>query len=110
MSKAQHPMDAKRDSDMDLINKIVDRALYFYAKNDIRVERRDILMDITACHFKARKLDLVELLGADDMNFAHDIGGINRHLDRDNYALKDCFVPRYAAKGDTEKKTDQAAS
>jgi hypothetical protein len=98
MTNAKHPMDAKRDVDLDLINKIADRALYLYAKNEIRVERTDIVMDLTACHFQARKLDLVGLLGADDLNFVHDVAGINRHLDRENYTLQNCFTPRFSAK------------
>ena len=45
----------------------------------------------------AYKLRLDDLLAADDLNFLHDVAGINRHLDRDTYALLDGFFPRYAA-------------
>ncbi len=42
------------------------------------------------------EIDYPRLLGADPFNFAHDIGGIYRHLDRDTGELKDCFWPRFA--------------
>ena len=52
-------------------------------------------MDVTACHIEC-PLRLNDLLAADDGNFAHDIGGISRHIDRETGKLGDCFVPRYA--------------
>jgi hypothetical protein len=53
-------------------------------------------MDITACHLNGCPLRLGELLGADDANFAHDVFGIRRHLNRETGKLEDCFCPRYA--------------
>lgn len=91
-----HPLDASRDADLDLIGKIADRAVNVYAQNGVRVDRLTILMDLTACHFSGQKLRLEDLLEADDLNFAHDVGGINRHLDRETYALGDGFSPRFA--------------
>lgn len=41
-------------------------------------------------------LRLDELLNADNFNFAHDICGIQNHIDRRNKVFTDCFVPRYA--------------
>lgn len=41
-------------------------------------------------------LRLDDLLNADDLNFAHDICGIQNHIDRRNKVFTDCFVPRYA--------------
>lgn len=81
---------------MDLIGKIADRAVAVYAQHDIRVQRIDVLMDISSCHFKAQKLRLDDLLTADDANFAHDVGGINKHLDRENGILADGFSPRFS--------------
>ena len=56
------------------------------------------VMDIDACNVGGCPLKLAELLAADDFNFAHDVGGINRHIDRETGKLQDCFVPRYAVK------------
>jgi len=53
-------------------------------------------MDITATHLNGCSLKLVELLKTDDGNFAHDVFGIRRHIDRETGQLKHCFLPRYA--------------
>lgn len=37
-------------------------------------------------------------LDADRFNFAHDVGGIRYHLDRNTGELADCFRPRYSAR------------
>lgn len=89
--------DAARDAALSTIQEIADRAYRMYADNDVRVERLDVVLDITMCHFNAQKLRLDDLLAADDMNFAHDIGGINRHLNRDTNELMDGFRPRFSA-------------
>lgn len=53
-------------------------------------------MDVTAVHANGCPLRLDDLLMADGFNFAHDLCGIYRHLDRETGQLRDCFVPRYA--------------
>mgnify|MGYP006359556787 CR=1 FL=1 len=53
-------------------------------------------MDITACHLNGCALDLERLLKADNFNFAHDVYGIQRHIDRETGKLGDGFLPRYA--------------
>ena len=53
-------------------------------------------MDITICHSEAREMKLEELLNAPLMDFAHDVFGINQHLDHGTHKLTDCFLPRYA--------------
>jgi len=53
-------------------------------------------MDITACHNNGRPLKLAELLAATDADFAHDVFGIARHINRLNGKLRDCFSPRYS--------------
>ena len=53
-------------------------------------------MDITICHSEAREMKLEELLKAPLADFAHDMFGINQHLDHDTHKLTDCFLPRYA--------------
>lgn len=55
-----------------------------------------LLMDITGTHCNGFPLDLARLLAADDFNFAHDVGGIVRHVNRETGQLMDQFTPRYA--------------
>jgi hypothetical protein len=90
--------------DFDLIANIARRAA-----SELRIEQRAIFMDLTAVHANGTPLDLARLAQADAGNFAHDIIGIARHLDRTTGQLRDCFVPRYHAKyadadGDVEAR------
>lgn len=95
--RSKHPVDAAREAAMSLISQIADRAVYLYAECDVRVNRMDIIMDLMACHFKGgNKLRLEDLLAADNFNFMHDVGGINRNLNRETYALENCFSPRFS--------------
>ena len=57
----------------------------------------DILMDVDACHSNGCPLQLQALLDADDFNFAHDVFGIRRNINRQTGQLMNCFWPRYAA-------------
>jgi hypothetical protein len=56
--------------------------------------KADMHMDIVACHANGTPLKLQKLRDFDDFNFAHDMSGICRHLDRDTGKLGGCFVPR----------------
>lgn len=75
-----------------LIDEIVERA----KKLDFGGDLLSLSMDICACHLNGCPLDLEKLLKADDFNFAHDIVGIFKHMDRKTGQLKDCFLPRSA--------------
>lgn len=55
-------------------------------------------MDLTAVHANGNPMRLADLLAADDFNFAHDIVGISRFLDRNTGRLTDCFSPRFSAR------------
>lgn len=77
--------------DARIIGKIAKRAVEQYDADYMTV-----MMDIEATHCNGNPLRLEELLKADDFNFLHDIGGINRHLDRDTGTLQNCFSPRYS--------------
>ena len=61
------------------------------------MERLTLLMDIESADY-VFNLRLEELLAADDYNFAHDIAGIVKHIDRSEFPAKDFnfFIPRYA--------------
>jgi hypothetical protein len=79
--------------ELDVIDAIAARAIVM-ARPD-KWALRDAKMDIIAAHNDI-PLDLDRLLAADDMNFCHDVFGINRHLNRTTFKLENCFVPRNA--------------
>lgn len=79
-------------SEFAVIDAIVHRALVFFPDR----EERDVKMDLVATHL-AVPLRLDDLLAADDFNFVHDIVGIERHLDRRTFLMRDHFRPRHTA-------------
>jgi hypothetical protein len=56
----------------------------------------NLMMDITACHLNGCPLDFAQIIAAEDQEFAHDVFGIMRHIDRGTGTLRDCFTPRFA--------------
>jgi hypothetical protein len=89
--------------EVKLIDAIVARAehLYYSVTGD-RTDRMTLVMDLIACHMNGCPLKLASLLAADDANFAHDVFGIQRHIDRTTGALRDCFMPRFAKLNDAQ--------
>lgn len=77
-----------------LIKKIVTRAQHLAVDAGFHYTTTDAMMDVEACHCNGNPLDLKKLLGFDDFNFAHDVFGIRRHIDRTEGKLLDCFLPR----------------
>lgn len=58
------------------------------------------VLDFVLCIEKAHgrtPLRLYELSIANEDDFAHDVFGIHRHLNRETGELKNSFTPRYAA-------------
>lgn len=88
--------DGRKTTDLILVGKIADRAVELYAGFGIKIERLTVLLDVLTVHDKVQRLRLDSLLATDDANFAHDISGINHHLDRDRYALTQGFRPRFS--------------
>lgn len=76
-----------------LVDRIVERAVFLVPA----LTTGSVLMDIQATIMGGCRMRLDDWLAADDYNFAHDIVGINRHLNRRTFQLEDCFVPRFAA-------------
>lgn len=78
----------------ELAAKIMDRAFaeIRWLKNN--VDRRSLAMDLHS----VPELDLPKLLAAPEFDFAHDICGIIRHMDRSSCPgkLMNCFWPRCA--------------
>jgi hypothetical protein len=58
----------------------------------------ELSMDILACHLNACPLNLDEMMKGDLQDVVHDVAGISAHIDRVTGALRDCFIPRFAAK------------
>jgi len=85
-------------SDLDRITKIMLRAASMLSFEERGLTRLDVSMDLTACHLNGCPLDLDGLLNAERFDFVHDVTGICRHIDRTTGELRDCFLPRYAAK------------
>lgn len=81
-----------------MISKIAGRAFQMFRNAGSSRDFLDIEMDITAVHANGCRLDLGRLFAADTFNFAHDIGGITRHLNRETGELQNCFCPRFAAR------------
>ena len=87
-----------RKEECDTIAKICDRAeaMGIVASSaNPKNKRLTLIMDIDNAH-KAIGLQLDKLLEADDLNFAHDVIGIQKHMNRTTGELADFFVPRYA--------------
>ncbi|NUU41409.1 hypothetical protein [Tardiphaga robiniae] len=79
------------DDEAAIIRRIALRAHRAFAYNLL-----DTQMDITATHRNGNPLRLEDLLKADKFNFAHDVGGVARHLDRDTGKLMNHFHPRFS--------------
>ncbi len=60
-----------------------------------RRSKQDYMMDIAAAN-NSCALQLERLAEADDFNFAHDVFGIERHLNRETGELENYFLPRFA--------------
>lgn len=81
----------------DTAEKIAQRAVEMAASNSVVYDKIDGEMDIIATHANGCPLRLDALLSADDFNFAHDVFGIRRHINRRTGQLENCFLPRFAA-------------
>jgi len=84
-------METAKMNELNVIGKIVRRAATMTAELD----RLSLHIDLDAC-MRECPLDLDALLNADDANFAHDVFGIVRHMDRTTGQLTGCFRPRFA--------------
>lgn len=80
----------------DLVRQIVARAqALFLTLGERAPDGVAMEMDLLAVHNNVVSLDLPALLAAPDVDFAHDIGGIGRHLNRRTVELDGCFCPRF---------------
>jgi len=79
-----------------VISKLAKRAVLLAKKHGGDYGMMDAKMDILATHLNGCPLNLKKLMLAEDFDFAHDVFGIRRHLDRETGQLKNCFFPRCA--------------
>jgi hypothetical protein len=94
--------------DGQFITQIAARAVRMATKLGVTYDLRSWSMDVTAVHCNAVPLDLPKLLQAGEFDFAHDLLGIRRHLDRETGQLRECFLPRCALPMCEHCKTNQA--
>jgi len=74
------------------IVKIAERAEQM---NITSSDRLSLIMDIEAATDEFN-LRLEELLNADNFNFAHDVCGIQKNINRETKKIENFFVPRFA--------------
>lgn len=77
---------------MNLIMGIIERA---DKVNLILFDRLSLMMDLK-CAVEEFDLRLEDLLKANDLNFNHDLVGIQGNLNRQTKKFENCFVPRFA--------------
>lgn len=83
-------------NDIEAIARIADRAVKLFETAGVKLNRLEVMMDLEYCNEEDIALDFEKLMKFDDQNFGHDIGGIQRHFNRETKKLEDCFVPRCA--------------
>lgn len=84
-AEAAQPFDINFDSDpteATQIDDIVDRYLGLIGKTGPSPLRLELRMDLTAWHLNGAPLDLEKLLASTDFVLAHDVQGINEHVER----------------------------
>lgn len=85
----------------ELIGVISRAASKLAQKHGVDYDGMTANMDITACHANGMRLDLNLLkiwAETNSFNFAHDVFGIRRHINRETGEIENCFVPRCAEK------------
>lgn len=81
-------------AESQLFSKLVERALPMIARLGIDYDAQSLRMDLMATHLNGMPLDLERLLSFPDFDFAHDVFGIRRHINRSTGELEGFFVPR----------------
>lgn len=80
--------DEARRARMQLIAAIAKRA-----ESECKFPRIVAILDVDYADQDVG-LDLDKLLAFDAFNFAHDIFGINKHMNHQTFKLDNCFLPR----------------
>jgi hypothetical protein len=77
------------------IHKIVLRAEKMAEKLGYHIDRLTMTIDLDKANDNF-PIDFGALLKAKDGDFAHDVFGIRKHMNRKTGKIEDCFLPRYA--------------
>jgi len=79
------------------LNKIYSRYLEMCIKYDVLAESRmDIEMTLFFAAEDIPELDLEVLATSSEFDFAHDICGLLKHMNRKTLKVEHCFLPRCA--------------
>ena len=89
------PWEQLTDQDVRPIHELAVRASKLAAREGVTYPVLDATMDITACHLHT-PLNLHALAGANDLEFAKDVFGILRHINRHTGELENGFTPLFA--------------
>jgi hypothetical protein len=79
------------DAEQAIVGAIVERAINTGIYNDALTAEMDIAAVYVHC-----PLRLSDLVIADQFNFAHDLRGIQKHINRNTGELENFFLPRFA--------------
>ena len=93
INKKEIQMKANSKQQFLMINKIIERA---YKLELVASDRFTLYMDLEVAD-DIFNLRLDDLLNSDNGNFAHDVCGIQNHIDRGTKTILDCFVPRFSS-------------
>ena len=77
-----------------LIGKIVNRYFDLFKTLNVGYLPEKIDIHISMGYAPLSKGDLERLLDGSDEDLAHDVGGINSHIDRTTKLMDETFVPR----------------
>lgn len=91
-------------SDRKPFDIIVDIAKRADEMGLLHFNRLSLMMDLE-CANEHYNLALEELLNANNLNFSHDISGIQCHIDRDTKSFDPTFTPRFARGNSVAEKT-----
>jgi len=78
--------------DYHKVKAILDRTYIIGAQYSLRtIDRFTLSLQIMQMH---EQIDLSKLLSFTDMDFVHDVYGINQHVKPDSTEFTDCWYPR----------------
>jgi hypothetical protein len=81
--------------DLEILTMIDKRAQEIAQSFEVKAPKR-VASSVLLVHEHINRLDLRQLLMADDFNFVHDVWGIDKHLIRRDRKLSRAFMPRFA--------------
>ncbi len=83
-------------AEMNTVYRIASRAVEMGVAHHVAVDYTQVMIDTVCCHKNGCPLKLLQLLMSDPADFANDVFGITKHLDRRSGKLCNDFWPRFA--------------